>query len=96
MANDKNQNVRRQAAYALAQTGEVGGTAPVKAYTDSKNSQARTQILQAMLNTQVRAQAAPLLKQAIKDPDRDLRRFAVQMLPNLGRRRNASTCWPRR
>ena len=82
--SDENPNVRSQASYAIAQGGEEGAKALLKAYAEHKDAQVRIQILSALFNTQARKHATPLLKEALKDPDKELRRYAVQMLPNLG------------
>jgi HEAT repeat protein len=81
---DKNPNVRWQVAYLMGQLGEDGIKALSKAYAQTKDSQTRIQIVQAMFNSPARGQAMTIIKQAVKDPDRELRRFAIQMLPNLG------------
>jgi HEAT repeat protein len=87
--NDKNANVRWQAAFALAQLGEEGSKALFKAYSDSKEPDVRIQIIQAQFNSPARNHTLPLLRQALKDRDSGVRRFAVQMVPSLGATKEA-------
>jgi HEAT repeat protein len=82
--HDKNANVRIYAMYALARAGDEGAKALVKAFGESKEPAARQQIVQAMFSFQNRNQIVPLLKQAVKDPAREVRITALQHLPNLG------------
>jgi HEAT repeat protein len=76
--------VRIHAAYALTQAGDTGAKALIKAFNDNKDGEARVQIMQALLYSPARPHALPLIKQAIKDPNRNVRIHALQLLPNLG------------
>jgi HEAT repeat protein len=87
--HDKNPNVRQNAIYALAQAGGEGAQALTKTYEESKEPQLRVQILQAMVFTEARPNALPLVKKALKDPDREVRRTAIQLLPNFGQTQEA-------
>jgi HEAT repeat protein len=82
--HDKNTNVRNHAASALAQTGEEGAKVLTSVFSESKDTQLRNPVLHAMLYSQARPHALPLIKLAIHDPDKGVRRFSIQMIPNLG------------